>query len=47
MCVRPAGLIANYQIQRGCVWMSRCVIQVQVTTMMVSLLRDIISAKGE
>ncbi len=21
MCVRPADLIDNYQIQRGCVWM--------------------------
>ena len=21
MCVRPADLIANYQIRRGCVWM--------------------------
>ncbi len=41
---RPADLINNYQILRVCVWM--CEIQVQVTTMTVSLPGDIIGAKG-
>ncbi len=41
--VRPADLIDNYQIRRGC---GVDVMQVQVTTMTVSLPGDNIGAKG-
>ncbi len=43
MCVRPADLIANYQIQGGG---GGCAILVQATTMAVSQPGDIIGAEG-